>query len=263
MKVLENNTIKYRNHHLLEVSRLALNRRNQGESPQSKKRYEKRLNYQVSNFRGVDLKQLFDNDYFVFTTPIKDYQVTVAFPGVLTTLKKEVERTNGDPGKINLQLVINALAKAFDATNDVKVNCTCADWYYRFSYVATKNGYKYGEPQTIPADVRNPDDDLGSTCKHLDLLLANKRWLRKAAQVINLFINAYPEKAVNYLYDPEDIVYDPRDFEYEDEADYEDYEEIEEEPIEEIEPEESEDEEYAEIPEEDENEPYADIEDEE
>lgn len=185
-------------HFLLEVSRkdLVIKSRVQGKS-----RYNKRLNYQVSNFRGVDLQQLFENDYFVFNTPIKDYVCTVAFPGVFSKLKEVVKSTQGDPGKINLQMVIKALSLAFDSTDDVKVNCTCADWIYRFAYVATVNRYKYGPPEDRPSDKTNPDDNLGATCKHLSLLLSNKRWLVKAASVVNSFIKAYPEKSAKYLYD--------------------------------------------------------------
>lgn len=168
---------------------------------QGKKRFDRRLNYQVSNFRGVDLQKLFENDYFVFTTPIKDYVCTIAFPGVFSSLKRVVRSTAGNPSKINLQMVIKALRIAFDDTDDIKVNCTCADWIYRFAYWATKNGYKYGDPENRPSDITNPKDALGATCKHLDLLLSNKRWLTKAASVVNAFIKAYPEKAANYLYD--------------------------------------------------------------
>lgn len=197
-------------HSLLEVSRKELVAKSR---LQSKSKFRKRLNYQITNFRGVDLKQLFENDYFVFQTPIKDYVCTIAFPGVFTSLKQTIKSTAGSPSRINLQMVIKALRVAFDATDDVKVDCTCPDFYYRYSYVATQNGYKYGDPQTIPADITNPDDDIGATCKHLNLLLSNKRWLVKAASVVNSFIKAYPEKAALYLYDdiPEKEVTDDVD----------------------------------------------------
>lgn len=193
---------------LFEVSRkdLVLKSRSQ-----DKKRFSKRLNYQVSNFRGVDLKELFENDYFVFNTPIKDYICTVAFPGVFTQLREVVKSTHGDPMRINLQMVIKALRLAFDATDDVKVNCTCGDWKYRFAYVATVHGYKYGPPEDRPANITNPNDSLGATCKHLSLLLSNKKWLVKAASVVNSFIKAYPDKAAQYLYDPDDLEDTPQD----------------------------------------------------
>lgn len=182
---------------------------------QSKDRFKKRLNYQVSNFRGVDLKQMFENDYFVFQTPIKDYVCVIAFPGVFTQLRQVVKETHGDPSRINLQMVIKALRRAFDSTDDVKVDCSCADFRYRYAYWATKNGYKYGAPETRPSDVTNPDDMLGATCKHLDLLLSNKRWLTKAASVVNSFIKSYPDKASSYLYDEEDLVNEPEEEEEE------------------------------------------------
>lgn len=189
--------------HLLEVSRKDLVTKSR---TQDKGRYKRRLNYQVSNFRGVDLKEMFENDYFVFKTPIKDYVCVVAFPGVFSQLRKVVKETHGDATKINLQMVIKALRRAFDATDDVKVDCTCADWRYRYAYWATQNGYKYGAPESRPSDITNPDDAIGATCKHLNLLLSNKRWLTKAASVVNSFIKAYPDKAALYLYDEDEIV---------------------------------------------------------
>ena len=205
--------------HLLEVTRKDLVTKSR---VQSKDRFKKRLNYQVSNFRGVDLKQMFENDYFVFKTPIKDYVCVIAFPGVFSQLRKVVKETHGDVHKINLQMVIKALRRAFDATDDVKVDCTCADWRYRYAYWATQNGYKYGSPETRPSDITNPDDAIGSTCKHLDLLLSNKRWLVKAASVVNSFIKAYPDKAAKYLYDEDEIVKDPE----EDQSDSKNVEEV-------------------------------------
>ena len=205
---MELNIITNRSHLLLEVSRKELVTKSR---VQSKKRFNKRLNYQVSNFKGVDLKELFENDYFVFKTPIGKYVCIIAFPGVFTELRKVVKETNGDVRRINLQMVIKALSRAFDATDDVKVDCTCGDWIYRMAYWASVNGYKYGEQETRPSKVTNPDDSLGATCKHLDLLLSNKRWLTKAASVVNSFIKTYPDKAALYLYDEDEIVDDAED----------------------------------------------------
>ena len=195
---------------ILEVSRSYLLTKSRS---QSRSRYNKRMNHQVTDFRGVDLEELFENDYFVFTTPIKDYAVTVAFSGVFQELKDVVRMTAGDPNKITLQMVIKALSRAYDSADDVRVNCTCPDYFYRYSYVASRGGYKFGEPQNIPARITNPNNDIGATCKHLDLLLSNKRWLTKAASVINSFIKAYPAKASAYLYD----TYSAPDYEDDDE----------------------------------------------
>lgn len=52
------------------------------------------------------------------------------------------------------------------------------DFHYRFAYQATEWGYKYGKPETRPADIRNPDG-FGALCKHLTALLSNKKWLQQ------------------------------------------------------------------------------------
>ena len=67
----------------------------------SKERYQKRLNYQVSNFRGVDLDKFFNKDYFVYESPVKDgeYVCTIAFPGVLTELRDVVKGNKEETGK--------------------------------------------------------------------------------------------------------------------------------------------------------------------
>ena len=190
---------------ILEATRYDLLRRSRKDSPE---RYLKRFNYQVANFRGVDLMALFNDDYFIFTAPIGDYIVNIAFPGVLTELRKIAKATRGDATKINLRMVTSALRIAFDKTDDIKVRCSCKDFHFRFMYYALKYDYLYGEPTpttTDPPVVRNPNNDIGAVCKHLDVLLSNKRWLTKAASAVNDLIRTYPDKAAVYLYNEEDL----------------------------------------------------------
>lgn len=53
---------------------------------------------------------------------------------------------------------------------------------YRYSYVATQNGYITKHIQTIPAPIRNPHDSLGSACKHVLLcLFQSHRWITELA----------------------------------------------------------------------------------
>ena len=53
---------------------------------------------------------------------------------------------------------------------------------YRYSYVATQNGYITKHIQTIPAPIRNPRDSLGSACKHVLLcLFQSQRWITELA----------------------------------------------------------------------------------
>ncbi len=219
----------YRNK-LTEASKSDLANKSRGQSPE---RWGRRLNYQVSDFKGVDFAQLFVNDYFVFRTPIGKssksmYTCTLAFHGALTELRKVAKATRGDATKVNLQLVIKALRQAFDKANDVKVRCTCPDFRYRYEYWARKGDYLFGKgnnkTRKFP-EIRNPRNNIGATCKHLDVLLSNKRWLTKSAKVVNDLIRVFPEKAAKYLYneddlekwaeDIEDIYADEMDDEYE------------------------------------------------
>lgn len=63
--------------------------------------------------------------------------------------------------------------------NDMQVNCTCPDFYYRFSYVATLKNFGFNTNQTIPATIRNPRNR-GSICKHLSRILnAPSSWKSK------------------------------------------------------------------------------------
>lgn len=59
---------------------------------------------------------------------------------------------------------------------------------YRFGYYATVNKFNEGEPQLIPSKQTNPDDELGSACKHVLLVLSNTSWLIKVASVIKNYI---------------------------------------------------------------------------
>lgn len=206
---------------LLEASRKELVAKTKSQSPE---RFKKRLSYGPRDYHGVDMKDLLVNDTLTFTTPVGDYICTISFKGVFKYLKKEVgqnpRNVRNKRNRINLDLqgVIRALNRAFDAA-DVLVDCSCPDFYYRYSYVATKNGYKYGTPQDIPADIRNPHDDKGGQCKHLTALLSNKKWISRVASAINSYLKAYPEVANRYLLDALPMKDDSNDSDEEPELD--------------------------------------------
>ena len=82
---------------------------------------------------------------------------------------------------------------------DVFISCTCSDFKYRFQYYATVNDLNSGTPETRPSDITNPDDSLGSGCKHILLVLNNTSWILRVARVINNYIK-YMEKHYSKLY---------------------------------------------------------------
>ena len=75
----------------------------------------------------------------------------------------------------------------------------CPDSQYRFSYWQTKNKVNSGEEENRPANITNPHDSLGTSCKHVLLVLSNESWLLKVASVIYNYIN-YMEKHYKKLY---------------------------------------------------------------
>ena len=200
--------IKYLDDLLVEETRGQLLRRSRY---QSKKRYLKRLNYTISDFRGLDLKELFENDNFVYNTPIKDYICTIEFPNALTEIKKALKGIS-DINKVNIQLISKALIKAYNNEDKVRIWCTCPDWKYRFSFHATQGGYNAGgHKENRPAKITNPRNNIGAACKHLDLLLSNHNWVTKTASVITQFIKAFPEKAAFYLLDTPEPIKEPEE----------------------------------------------------
>ncbi len=76
---------------------------------------------------------------------------------------------------------------------------------YRFSYWSTLHNYNSGEPQySNGKKIRNPNDTLGSACKHVLLVLSNVTWLIKVASTINNYIkyvqSHYKKQYANIIY---------------------------------------------------------------
>ena len=75
----------------------------------------------------------------------------------------------------------------------------CPDFKYRFRVWATKQGYNAGESETRPAKITNPNDTLGSGCKHVLAVLNNADWLNKISSVIVNYAN-YCKDNMEYNY---------------------------------------------------------------
>jgi len=171
---------------------------------QSPTRYNKRLGYHASSEKEIDADSLISKDYLVSRVKVGDYHCIVAYNGIIQQL---IEVVGKQPKhNVTLQSVIRAITQAIDKT-DILVDCECADFKYRYAYWATKYGYKYGEPETRPAKRTNPDDNIGSMCKHLTYLLANKRWLVKLASVVNSYIKSNIEEIRSIYHLDEDEFY--------------------------------------------------------
>lgn len=145
-------------------------------------RWQRRQNYKNFRLLKTDIKDLDDKDRVTVTFEVGDYIDTISFNNILLNLREVVKK---DPKHIvKFDWVIRACNRAIDQS-DVYVNCQCADFKYRFAYVASKGSYKYGKKEMRPADIRNPNDDKGSFCKHLLSVLSNKNWMTKVATTVN------------------------------------------------------------------------------
>ena len=190
---------------LVEASRQDLIGKYRRDGQKGNERFQKRTNYLVSNFKGLDLDALFNKDKFKYTTPIKDYKCVIEFDKPLSAIKDTIKGTSGIDD-ITVQMITEAFLHAYNRDRKVKVSCSCPDYLYRHKYWATRKGYNAGDPENRPSEITNPNDDQGPACKHIATLLDSIDWIAKAAANVLQFIKTYPDKAVNYLYDnPEEL----------------------------------------------------------
>lgn len=172
-------------------------------SPKGRQRFNRRtkssISTSVSQYNEIDMNKLFKDN--ILTVGIRvhgetdDYTVTIKFGGFLDFLNQEVSR-NRDI--LDLRSITVALVKAFNSDN-VYIRCSCPDFWYRYSYISTKDDTIAGTPQWIPAPITNPNDSLGSGCKHILLVLSNSQFLVKIASVINNYVK-YMERSYKNAY---------------------------------------------------------------
>lgn len=168
---------------LLEVSRKNLVGKTKVQSPE---RFNKRLRYSTMTVPEIDEEELLKHDMLVISVGVGAYNVILAYEGVM---KRIIELCKSDSRHIlSRRIVIRAMNDVVDET-DVYVRCSCPDFRYRYAYQATRHDYLWGSPEHRPADVTNPHDNIGATCKHLACVLANKKWLVKASTPVNDFIH--------------------------------------------------------------------------
>lgn len=191
--------------YLSEVNRRELVFKSIRQSPERVQRSKK---YKISGKMEIDVGELLEKDRITVEIPVSSpntptYICTIQFNKVIKTIIYVADH-QWYRGNVNLDTVEKALGKALDEEKYLKVNCICPDFYYRYSYVAYKNGYKQGLRQPIPAPIRNPHDNIGSFCKHLIMILKNRAWVRQLAQVVNYLIKQEYDKIVKkFKLDPD------------------------------------------------------------
>ena len=168
-----------------------------------KKRVKSRVANSVKQYNAIDMNKLFKEDILTVDVNVKgetdNYIVKISFGGLCQRLQDQIEQQ----GVLNYKAVTRALIIGFNR-DDVYIRCSCPDAQYRFAFWQSKNDIITGDPETRPSDITNPDDNLGSACKHVLLVLSNTSWLLKVGSTIYNYIN-YMEKHYQKLY--ADIIY--------------------------------------------------------
>jgi len=160
-------------------------------SEKGKKRFDRRNKSKVANtvksFNSIDMNKLFKEDILTVNIPVNgetdDYIVRITFGGFLEILRSHISTDR----ELNFRDVARAAITGFNR-DDVFIHCSCPDFKYRFNYYATRNSINSGTPETRPSKITNPDDSLGSACKHVLLVLNNTSWIIRVARVIVNYI---------------------------------------------------------------------------
>ena len=163
-----------------------------------RRRHSKIVNV-VNSINQIDFNAFFKADMLIVGIKVvgetDDYITKFKFEGVLKEIENEVKHNDN---KLEFKSILSSLIRVFNS-RDVYISCSCPDFRYRFSFVATKNNYNSGPPEMRPSDITNPNDTKGSGCKHTLLVLANMDWLMKVASVINNYIK-YAKASMQRLY---------------------------------------------------------------
>lgn len=176
-------------------------------SEKGKQRYNRRNKSRVANtvksMNSIDMNKLFKHDILTVNIPVHgetdDYTVRITFGGFLEILRDQVDTD----AELTFREVSRAAIIGFNK-DDVYIHCSCPDFQYRYNYYATRNDINSGTPETRPSNITNPDDSLGSACKHVLLVLSNTSWIIRVARVITNYIK-YMKTHYEKLY--ADVIY--------------------------------------------------------
>lgn len=156
------------------------------------RRVYSKISTSVSDYNKIDMNTFWKEDLLEFGIKVQgetdNYVVTVTFEKILERLADEIKRNNN---KLEFKNVLRALINTFNS-EDVYVSCSCPDWVYSGNnYYSYRQGYnsnpEFGPAMQAPV-LKNPTDDLGAGCKHINLILSNLTWMMKIASVINNYI---------------------------------------------------------------------------
>lgn len=153
----------------------------------------------VKDYNKIDMDTFWKKDILSFQVKVEgetdEYLVTVELKDILSKIQRRVQNNHN---KLEIKCIYDSLIQALNS-EDIKIDCTCPDFQYRFRVWATKNNYNAGTAENREAKITNPDDQLGAACKHILCVINNAEWLQKIASVINNYVN-YCKDKMEYNY---------------------------------------------------------------
>lgn len=157
MWVDENDNVPNASYKLEEASRNELLAKAKAETIT---RYNKSAGYKGFSLVDIDTTAIKTRDTIIITNRVGNYFDTIELNDILYWVGLEVDEAKDK--KMTLEVVRRALLGAMDGM-DIKVDCNCGDFVYRFAYMATVLEYKYGKPETRESKITNPDG-YGAMC---------------------------------------------------------------------------------------------------
>lgn len=159
-----------------------------------KNRFERRKHSSISksvrDYNRIDMNTFFKKDILNFEIEVRgetdNYKVKIKLNNIIDELKKILKRTNR---QVEFKNIVEAITRVFEH-DDVYLSCTCPDWKYRFDHWAHVGQFASSKQDPGPGKgIANPNNDKGSGCKHVLLVMANKDWVMKVSSTINNYIN--------------------------------------------------------------------------
>lgn len=159
-------------------------RREQDPNGPHSNREQRSAGYKGFNVKNVDMSNVLHNNSLLIQLGVGDYDDIVELEDILYWLQISAENTNSQTkNQINTKVVTQALMNSIDGM-DIKLDCSCADWQYRFAYQATILGYKYGEKEGRPnEDIRANPENRGGVCFDGDTLVCCENGYKKIKDI--------------------------------------------------------------------------------
>ena len=170
-------------------------------------RWRRNINELLSNGVKLTLEAFENNKKSGDPSPLKYFSTFEEFIDYMNVLKDynhkvvSVKRINIDPCEVYDIAVKDC--HNFLVDGGVILH-NCEDFSYRFGFFASKNDFNSGAPETRPSNITNPNDSLGSACKHVLLVLNNNSWIQRIARVISNYVHYmethYPKMYADIIY---------------------------------------------------------------